>query len=70
MVQNRVIGQEEMYIHTYSKDLVEEAQSEDETFLQKPLQEKKEIIRDLASKKLTEKRTQLQQIPVEPDVTD
>lgn len=62
MVQSRVIGQTEMYIHTYSRDLVEEAMSTKEGFLNLPLQEKKEIIRTLAESKKVEV------IPPEPDV--
>lgn len=51
MAQSRVIGQIEMYIHTYAKDLVEQAIDEKEDFLGLPLQEKKQIIRDLAVSK-------------------
>ncbi len=51
MTQSRVIGQTEMYIHTYAKDLVEEVIDEKEDFLGLPLQEKKQIIRDLAVSK-------------------
>ncbi len=62
MTQSRVIGQTEMYIHTYAKDLVEEAIADKEDFLGLPLQEMKLIIRTLAESK------QVVQIPVEPDV--
>ncbi len=62
MVQSRVIGQTEMYIHTYSRDLVEEAMSANKGFLNMELQKKKEIIRKLAESK------QPAVIPVEPDV--
>ena len=51
MVQSRVIGQTEMYIHTYSRDLVEEAMSAKEGFLSLDPQVKKQIIRDLAISK-------------------
>lgn len=68
MTQGRVIGQTEMYIHTYAKDLVEEAQGKDKDFLQKPLLEKKEIIRNLAEEKQKERLLKVQQIPVEPNV--
>ncbi len=51
MVQSRVIGQTEMFIHTYAKDLVEEAMSTKEGFLSLDLQVKKQIIRDLAISK-------------------
>jgi hypothetical protein len=61
MVQSRVIGQTEMYIHTYSRDLVEESMSTKPGFLSLPLQEKKEIIRKLAESK------QPEIIPVEPE---
>ena len=62
MTQSRVIGQIEMYIHTYAKDLVEEAIADKEGFLGLPLQEKKQIIRALAESK--------QVVPIlpEPDV--
>lgn len=62
MVQSRAIGQTEMYIHTYSRDLVEESMSTTKGFLSLPLQEKKEIIRKLAESK------QPEIIEVEPDV--
>jgi len=62
MTQSRVIGQTEMYIHTYAKDLVEESIAENEDFLGLPLQEKKKIIRDLAVSK------QVDIIQPEPDV--
>lgn len=62
MVQSRVIGQTEMYIHTYSRDLVEESMSTNKGFLNMPLQMKKEIIRKLAESKKVEV------IPAEPDV--
>jgi hypothetical protein len=61
MTLSRVIGQTEMYIHTYAKDLVEQAMAENDEFLSLPLLEKKEKIRDLAVKK------QVELIPVEPD---
>lgn len=61
MVQSRVIGQTEMYIHTYARDLVEESMSDNKGFLSLPLQEKKEIIRKLAESK------QPEIIPVEPE---
>jgi hypothetical protein len=51
MTQARVIGQTEMYIHTYAKDLVEEAIAANDGFLNLPLEEKKEIIRKLAESK-------------------
>jgi hypothetical protein len=54
MTQGRVIGQTEMYIHTYAKDLVEQAISEKDGFLGLELQEKKQIIRDLAISKQPE----------------
>lgn len=62
MTQARVIGQTEMYIHTYAKDLVEEAMSEKDDFLGLALQEKKQIIRDLAISKT------IDIIQPEPDV--
>lgn len=61
MVQSRVIGQTEMYIHTYSRDLVEESMSTKPGFLSLPPQEKKQIIRDLAISKEPEV------IPPEPE---
>ncbi len=54
MTQSRVIGQTEMYIHTYAKNLVEEAMNEKDGFLGLDLQEKKQIIRDLAISKQPE----------------
>ena len=54
MTQSRVIGQTEMYIHTYAKDLVEQAMNEKDGFLSLDLQEKKQIIRDLAISKQPE----------------
>lgn len=51
MVQSRVIDQTVMYIHTYAKDLVEEAMSTKEGFLNLDLQVRKQIIRDLAISK-------------------
>jgi len=62
MTQSRVIGQTEMYIHTYAKDLVEEAIAEKEDFLGLSLQEMKQIIRDLAISKTVDI------IQPEPDV--
>ncbi len=62
MVQSRVIGQTEMYIHTYSRDLVEESMSKNKGFLNLPLQEKKEIIRKLAESK------KVDVIPPDPNV--
>ena len=51
MTQSRVIGPVEQTIHTYAKDLVEEAISKDKDFLSRELMDKKEIIRKLAEAK-------------------
>lgn len=61
LTNSRVIGQTEMYIHTYSKDLVEEAIESNDGFLGRPLQERKSIIRTLAESK------QVQVILPEPE---
>ena len=51
LTNSRVIGPLEMFIHTYAKDLVEEAIDTKDDFLSLPLMERKEIIRTLAESK-------------------
>lgn len=52
LTNSRVIGRIEMYIHTYSKDLVEESIESNKDFLTLTLAEQKVLIRALAESKL------------------
>jgi len=61
LASGRVIGPDDLMIHAFAKDLIEQAMTTDEEFLNRPLNEKKEIIRGLA------KARQLPVIEVEPN---
>jgi hypothetical protein len=61
LASGRVINVEDLTIHTFAKDLIEQAITTDVEFLSRPLNEKKEIIRAMA------KARQLPVIEVEPN---
>lgn len=64
MSNSQVIGRTERYIHTYAKTLVEQAMNQDEDFLNKTLQERKDIIFAMAESALPE---MIQEQPIEEE---